>query len=253
MSTRISRNATPSKPSRLSEARMDNATWSCFPQTSSLGTKTGDGTHIHHGSSAYVAYQITDLTHYHIPESSSILTATVRCNEANLSLNPVALYHKLLCSEDKVIRITQLSSDSWMLLGCRDDNGASSICDRERSTLLNTNYTSSSFSGTASDNTDHIDDDGHEEDEESFKEYRPHGASNGQRLKAEVRFRKRTRTTLLESDDLQLLAYRNEMKMEWKDIFKVFPDRTLAHAGWVWTFGPRTPKDGHTELGQQRL
>lgn len=43
----------------------------------------------------------------------------------------------------------------------------------------------------------------------------------------DVRFRQRTRVPWLGLDDLRLL-YRNDIDMEWKDIFELFPDRTQA-------------------------
>ncbi|KAF2241475.1 hypothetical protein BU26DRAFT_571941 [Trematosphaeria pertusa] len=40
----------------------------------------------------------------------------------------MALDHKLLGGESKVIRITQLSPDSWMILGYQYDDGTSGPC-----------------------------------------------------------------------------------------------------------------------------
>jgi len=65
--------------------------------------------------------QIADLTLYPVPRGLAIMTAIVRYLDSNLSLDPVALSHKLLGEKGKIIRMTQLSPDSWMLLGYRDD------------------------------------------------------------------------------------------------------------------------------------
>ena len=78
-------------------------------------------------------------------------------------------------SEGKVIRMTQLSPDSWMLLGYRYGDGVSGACNREGRT---SSPLSDTASDTASDDTNHPDDGG-EEDEEGSGEYRPHGASSG--------------------------------------------------------------------------
>ncbi|KAF2802881.1 uncharacterized protein BDZ99DRAFT_548099 [Mytilinidion resinicola] len=46
--------------------RTDSTTWSCSPRTSPPGTKAGGGGH---GPNANMVYQITDLTHYYVPEA----------------------------------------------------------------------------------------------------------------------------------------------------------------------------------------
>jgi hypothetical protein len=168
------------------------------------------------------------------------VTAIMRCSKSNLSLNLIILDNKLLSSEGKVICMTQLSPDSWMLLGYRYSDGVSGACSRE-------GRTSSPLSDTASDDTNHPDD-GDEGNEEGSGEYRPRSASSGQRLsKGDTRSRKRTRVPWLEPDDLRLLAYRKNMDMEWKDIFELFPDRTpgAVRTRWHMLHGndPRTWKD----------
>ncbi|KAF2683709.1 hypothetical protein K458DRAFT_389635 [Lentithecium fluviatile CBS 122367] len=122
--------------------------------------KARDGTDKNHGPSVNMTYQIIELAHYHIPEGSSIVTATVRCSESNLSSNPIALYHKLLGGEGKVIRMTQLSPDSWMLVGHQYNDGASGAYNREGSMLHNTDRTGSLLSEAANGHVYHIDDDG---------------------------------------------------------------------------------------------
>ena len=106
----------------------------------------------------------------------------------------------------------QLSLDSWALLGYRYDDGASGACDRKGATLFDVGWTSSPVGDAASDDTVHLEDNGGEEYE------------NGE--EGDMRSRWRTHVPWLESDDLRLLAYRDNMDMEWKDIFKCFPGRT---------------------------
>ncbi|KAH8688595.1 hypothetical protein GQ44DRAFT_734520 [Phaeosphaeriaceae sp. PMI808] len=191
MSTRASRQVTSSQSRLLLTPRMDIAARSCSPQTFSLGTKAGDGSNINYGPSANMAYQITDLTLCPVPKGSSIVTAIVHCNESISSPSPTALDHKLFGENGKVIRMTQLSPDSWMLLGYRYDDGASSACNREGPTLRNADWTSSPLSD-ASDDTNHLDDDGDEEYE------------NGE--EGDMRSRQRTRATWIWSGRIYLNA-----------------------------------------------
>ncbi|KAF2812762.1 uncharacterized protein BDZ99DRAFT_518575 [Mytilinidion resinicola] len=66
-----------------------------------------------------------------------------------------------------------------------------------------------------------------EDADEDTTEYKPRAMAQDPRFnKGDMRFRKRKRVPWLESDDLRLLAYRNDMAMDWKSIFKLFPDRT---------------------------
>lgn len=173
-----------------------------------------------------MAYQITDLTHCHVPEGSSMLTVIVS-NESNLSPNPIVLDHELLGGKGKVIRMTQLSPDSWMLLAYRYEDSVSSTPTRESPTLHNTDWTSSPLGNAASHDTDHSND-GDEEYEEDPSQYEIHAA------KSDVCFCQQTRVPWLESDELRLRAYRNDMDMEWKDIFDLFPDRTPGAVRTRW-------------------
>ncbi|KAJ8129253.1 hypothetical protein O1611_g4378 [Lasiodiplodia mahajangana] len=160
MPMRTLRNATSLQLSQSSKPRTDSVAWLCTSGTSFLGTKARDGTDKNHEPSTSMAYQIVDLIHYHVPGGSSIVTATVRCSESNLPFNPIALYHKLLGGEGKVICMTQLSPDSWMLVGHQYNNGAPGAYNREGSMLHNTDRTSSPLSKATSDHLYHIDDNG---------------------------------------------------------------------------------------------
>jgi hypothetical protein len=148
-----------------------------------------------------MANQIIDLLHYHIPEGSLIVTATVRCSESTLSSNTIALYHKLLGSEGEVIRMTQLSPDSAMLVGHKYNDGASGAYNREGSMLHNPERTSSFLSEAADDHVYRIDDDGDAE------------YDNGEQ--GDTRSRRRTRVPWLEPDDVRLLAY-VKTDIDWK-------------------------------------
>ncbi|KAF2804449.1 uncharacterized protein BDZ99DRAFT_481262 [Mytilinidion resinicola] len=102
---------------------------------------------------------------------------------------------------------------------------------RQSRTVLSADQ-SNPHSNTASYNADHADSHISEEDEdddgdEDKTEYRPYAISPDPRFnRGEMRFRPRTRVLWLESDKLQLLTYKNNMAIEWKKIFKLFPDRT---------------------------
>ena len=106
--------------------------------------------------------EITNLTLYTIPNGSLIVAATVRCRDSNLSLDPVALGHKFFGKQGKVIRMTQLSPDSWMLLGYWFNDSVLSFCNRGGS---NAEWMSSSHNDVASHGTDNLDDDSDKEDE----------------------------------------------------------------------------------------
>jgi len=212
MPTRKSRNVTPSQLRQLSSPRSDNASQSCFPRTASPRMKArGRTTTVR--PSANMAYQITDLTHCHMPEDSSILTAVVR-SASNLSLSPIVPEHELLGDKGKVIRIMQLSPDSWMLLEYPHDS-ISSTSTRESTTPDNAEWVSSSRNDAASDDTDHSND----KDEEYGKDLR-------NAAKSDIRCRQRTREPWLESDEERLLSYKDKMGMKWKDICKRLPDRS---------------------------
>lgn len=197
--TRTSRNVISPQPCQLSKPRTDSSTWSCSPRTSSPGKKAEGGPNKNYGPIANIAYQITDLTHCHVPEGSSIVTVTVRCSES-ICLNQMALYQKLLGSEGKVIRMTQLSPGSWMLLGYRYNDGASGPCTRGSS---HATRMSIHHSHAASHETDYLDDDWDEEDEngeEGVVEYEPAAPSSDQEFsRVATHFRPRKHKPWLEA------------------------------------------------------
>lgn len=177
-----------------------------------------------------MAYRITDLAHYHVLKGSSIVTAIVRRSESNFSLNPIALNRKLLGGDGKVVRMTQLSPDSWILLGYPYDHGVPGAYTRESPMLL-ADWASSPLSAAVDHGTNYLDDDGGEEyesGEDDPGEYRAH-AGSGQRLsKGDTRFRQRTRVPWLESDGERLLSYKDKMGMDWDEVVSRFPGRSAG-------------------------
>ncbi|KAF1979386.1 hypothetical protein BU23DRAFT_563574 [Bimuria novae-zelandiae CBS 107.79] len=248
MPTTTSRQVSSSQSRHLSTSRTERVTWSRSPQKSYPGTKAGDEPNINDGPSENMAYQIADLSLYPVPQGSSVVTAIIRYSESKLPSNLMASYPSILGERGQVMRMTQVSLDSWLLLGYRYGDVA---CTRGSSTLRHADRMSSFRSDAASHDSDYPEDDGDEDDEngdEGTGEYRPHAVSSGQRLgRGDIRFRKRTRVPWLESDDLRLLAYKKDMDMEWKDIFEHFPDRTPGAVRTRWHMlrrnDPRTPKD----------
>ncbi|KAF2817575.1 uncharacterized protein BDZ99DRAFT_19149 [Mytilinidion resinicola] len=218
----------------LSRPRTDSVTRSGSPQTSSPRAKARDGL------SANTAYQIADVTLYPVPKALSIVTAIVRCNESKLPLDLRELGTSILGEKGQIIRITQVSQDSWLLLGCRYDDGASDSHPRRSWAMLSADQKSNPHSDAANYDANHADNHMGEEDEdedadEDTTEYRPHAIGTDPRFnRGDMRFRKRTRVPWLESDDQRLLAYRNNMAMEWKDIFELFPDRTPGAVRMRW-------------------
>ncbi|KAF1352742.1 hypothetical protein EJ07DRAFT_158978 [Lizonia empirigonia] len=152
----------PRKKKMPGRPRIDRGLRSYSPQLSSPGTTAHDGTKINYRPSLNISCEVTDLSLCAIPNGSSIGTATVRYRDSNLSLDPVALGHKFFGKQGKVIRMTQLSPDSWMLLGYWFNDSVLGFCNREGS---NAEWMSSSHNDAASHGKDHSDDNWDEEDE----------------------------------------------------------------------------------------
>ncbi|KAF2818400.1 hypothetical protein CC86DRAFT_414047 [Ophiobolus disseminans] len=148
-----------------------------------------------------MAYQITDLTLCAVPNGLSIVTAAVRYRDSKWPPGLAALGPKFLGRNSKVIRMTQLSPDSWMLLGYRYDDDASGPCTGRS---LKADWTGESHSNATNHETNSLDDSW---DEKSEKE------TCG----------KRTRIPWLESDKVLLLSLKDK---QGKEIYKRFLDRT---------------------------
>jgi hypothetical protein len=203
------RSSQPQQKFMLTQARTNRGPQSCSSRSSSPVTPASDRTNIKYGASIDMACQITDLTHCAIPNGSSIVTAIVRYRDSNWSLNPVALGHKFLGEQGKVIRMTQLSPDSWVLLGYRYDDGALGLCNHES---LNAEWINSSHRDAAGHRTDHSDDDWDEKGENEEGGAEEHS--------------RRTHKPWLESDEVFSLSLKDKQNMGWKEICKRFPGRS---------------------------
>jgi hypothetical protein len=90
------------------------------------------------------------------------VTAIVRYRDSSWSLDPIALGNRFLGEQGKVIRMTQLSPGSWMLLGYWCNDSALDVCNRGG---LNAEWIGGSHSDASSHGTDHSDDDSDKEGE----------------------------------------------------------------------------------------
>ncbi|KAF2685729.1 hypothetical protein K458DRAFT_16668 [Lentithecium fluviatile CBS 122367] len=185
--TRASRQVALSQPQQLYRSPINNGPRSCSSLRSSPGTKAGGGSNIKYRSGADMSNQITDLTLCDVPNGSSIVTGVIRCYDSKQSPDLAALGHRLFGGEGKVIRVTQLLRDSWMLVGYRYEGSASNPCSRKD---LNSDWMSSSRSNAASHKTDDSDDDWDEKSEKGEESREIHS--------------QRTRKPWLESDDVRL-------------------------------------------------
>ncbi|ORY01889.1 hypothetical protein BCR34DRAFT_605748 [Clohesyomyces aquaticus] len=201
MSTSPLRQISASQPQQLFQTRIDKGPRFCSPRTSSSGTKPGD-----YGPNLDMSYTITDLTLCAVPDGSSIVTAIVRHHDSRCSLDLAALGHEFFGQEGKVMRMTQLSPDSWMLLGYRYEDSAEGPCTLGRSKA---DWMMGSQSDVANHETDQSDDDDWDEEDEEGEEG------------TEQRTRKWSG-----SDKERLLSFKDKQGMKWTDICKRFPDRT---------------------------
>jgi hypothetical protein len=211
MPTRASQQVTSSQSQPLYRPPMDNQPPSYSPRAPSLGKKAEDEADIKHRPSVDMSYQITDLTLCTVPKGSSIVSAVVHYRDSKWPLDLAALGPKFLGEDGKVIRMIQLSPDSWMLLGYRCDNDALVLCNRGS---LDVERISNSNNDAAGHGTDHSDDDWDEEDGHGEQDIHRHSS--------------RTHIAWPPSDEARLLSYKDKQGMEWKEIFKRFPDRTAG-------------------------
>jgi hypothetical protein len=207
MQTRASRQATSSQPQPMYRPPMDNHPRSCSPRALSPGTKAETNTN--HRPSIETSYHITDFTLCTIPNGSSIVTVVFYYRDSKWPPDPAALGPKFLGGDVKVIRMTQLSPDSWMLLGYRYDDDASGLGSGRS---LKADWTSEPRSDATNHETNSSDDDWDEKSEKGEEGIETCG--------------KRTHKPWLESDELLLLSLKDNQGMEWKKIYKRFPDRT---------------------------
>ncbi|KAH7111253.1 hypothetical protein B0J11DRAFT_192409 [Dendryphion nanum] len=180
------------------------------PQTS-VRTRARGEPNADHRPNINIPYQIVDVTLHPIPKSSSILTAIVHCSESKLLPDLAACSPSILGDKSQVIRAIQLSPDSWLLLGYRNNDDTPGLTTRESLGGHEEGQKSYSRIDSANDDSDHIDD-GESESEEDESE-------------GDIRCRKRTNVPWSELDDLQLKGY-VRMAMKWEEIARQFPART---------------------------
>ncbi|KAF1966129.1 hypothetical protein BU23DRAFT_663728 [Bimuria novae-zelandiae CBS 107.79] len=159
------------------------------------------------GGDASESHKDDDISHGPLektPQRQIICSCDSKC-----SPSPAALGHRFLGGEGEVIRMIQLSPDSWMLVGYQYNDDASGLCTRGSSSA---DWIDSSRSDAANHATDHSDDNWDGEDEKGEE--------------GTEKYCQRTHTPWLESDEERLLSYKDKQGMEWMDICKRFPDRT---------------------------
>ena len=256
--TRTLRHLKSSPARRHSGSKADIVTRSASLRTSSPGAKVVHDCTVNYGQSDHADYRPTDITLCQVPECTTLVTAIVHWNEitSKLSLKPLTIVRDLLGDAGQLIRMTQLTSDSWLLVGCRY-NDTLNVYASPSSTQQSSDYTASK-TGTRSPhgkgaNNDAVGPDDDEDDNDRDDDFGNGSQSSGSessggsdsdasaaaaddgRLHREHRrVQVRTRRPWLESDDRRLLAYKNKMGMKWDDIFGRFPDRTpgAVRAHW---------------------
>ena len=223
-----------SAPPRYSLSRKAGiTTWSGSPQRSSpVKTVYGSSINFDLGPRHNTPDQLPDITHCRVPRGSLIVTAIFRCiRMSKPSPNLLALQREFLGNKGQVIRRAQVSPDSWLLVGYRHDDSSLTNQHTRQSLMHQKAGRKSSIHNTAAnyDATD-LDNRGDEEDK---NETRSKDTRNDKSCTASGETR-RTRVPWLESDEQRLLAYRNDMEMEWTDIFELFPNRTEGAVRTRW-------------------
>ncbi|EMD66433.1 hypothetical protein COCSADRAFT_179707 [Bipolaris sorokiniana ND90Pr] len=187
----------------------DKGSQSYLSASNSLGTTAEDGNNIDYESRSSMSCQITDLTLCAIPDDSSVVTAILHLPNPNHPLNLMPLGHKVIGEQGKVIRITQLSPDSWLLLGYRCNGSPSGLSNGGN---LNEKQISSAHNDAVSHETDHSNDGWDEDDENGEEDIRGHS--------------QRTHKLWLESEEVLLFSLKDKQGMEWEEICKRFPSRS---------------------------
>ena len=190
------------------------------PRTCSLdsdtpGTTAGHGTDIDYGCNLGMSCQITDLTLCTIPHGCSVVTAMLRPHKSDSYLDVVALGSKVLGEQGKVIRMTQISPDSWVLLGYQCNSSALGLCNRRSPNvewIKSFHNDAATYEMDHSDNDDDHDCDEENEHEEDFTE----------------RYSQRIRKLWLESEELLLLSLKDKQGMDWEEVCERFPGRSLG-------------------------
>lgn len=187
----------------------------CSLGSDTPGTTADHGTDIHYGCDLGMSGQITDLTLCTIPNGSSVVTAMLRPHKSDSYLDVVALGRKVLGEQGNVIRMTQMSSDSWVLLGYRCNDSSLDPCNRRSPNaewINGFHNDAATYEMDHSDNDDDHDCDEENEHEEDFTE----------------RYSQRIRKLWLESEELLLLSLKDKQGMDWEEVCERFPGRSLG-------------------------
>ncbi|KAG9186466.1 hypothetical protein G6011_09574 [Alternaria panax] len=213
--TRAPQRSRMSQPQQnlISERRgTDKDPQTYFPESNTPGTTADDRTNIDYECDPSMSCQITDLALCTIPNGCSVVTAMLRPHNSNCSLDVVALGHKVLGEQVKVIRMTQLSPDSWVLLGYRCNDSTLNLCNGQS---LNAECMNGFHNDAANQEMGYSDDENcdeeneNEEEEESAKECS-----------------QRTHKLWLESEEVLLLSLKDKQGMGWEEVCKRFPNRS---------------------------
>ncbi|OCK78463.1 hypothetical protein K432DRAFT_394768 [Lepidopterella palustris CBS 459.81] len=242
----------PSPSRRHSRPKADIATRSDSLRTSFPGTRAVYDSSINYGPSGGVDDQVTDISLCQVPKCTTLVTAIVRCNDR--TSKPLTIVREVIGDAGQLIRMTQVTSESWLLVGCRYKSDDAPSLYRSRSSMQpRGDYVGCSPHVKEADH-DAVDEDSDEDDDENddFKnggEGLGSESSGGCNSDAGAddnnddgdgdnnehrRVQVRTRKPWLESDDQRLLACKNQMGMKWNDIFPLFSDRTAGAVRARW-------------------
>jgi hypothetical protein len=228
------------------------ATQSTSLRTSSEGTRAA--VHGRRSSSDipsnHVGYEATDITFSQLPKNATtLMTAIVRCHEttsgmSGLALKSLTVVHNMLGDTGQLIRIMQLTSDSWLVVGCQYSDALSGPGPTQGSNdcapwtdTYNLHRNSTNYNDSRPDKNENNRDDDFENCGSSRRDSNAGNMDNNgaENPYGEPRHtRVRTRAPWSKSDEQRLLAYKCKMSMEWEEIFPQFPNRTpgAVRARW---------------------
>ncbi|CAN9244484.1 unnamed protein product [Alternaria alternata] len=216
---RVSQRVKLSQPQRKpvpGRRNTDERPRTCFLESDTPGITADHGTDIHYGCDLGMSGQITDLTLCTIPNGSSVVTAMLRPHKSDSYLDVVALGRKVLGEQGNVIRMTQMSSDSWVLLGYRCNDSSLDPCNRRSP---NAEWINGLHNDAATYKMDHSDNDDNDHDCDEENEHEEQFTD---------RYSQRVRKLWLESEELLLLSLKDEQGMDWEEVCERFPGRSLG-------------------------
>ncbi|CAN9379570.1 unnamed protein product [Alternaria alternata] len=131
-------------------------------------------------------------------------------------LEVVALGRKVLGEQGKVIRMTQMSPDSWVLLGYRCNSSVLDLCNRRSP---NTEWVNGFHNDAATYEMDYSDNDDNDHDCDEENEHEEEFTE---------RYSQRIRKLWLESEEVLLLSLKDKQGMAWEEVCKRFPGRSVG-------------------------